>query len=147
MRKEILDAVIAHQTKLIENIKFAIDTMDTTTDLDEQDTIDMDDLSRQSDLQEDKMKMQEKLTFEQSELRYVRNFLTIDSMEEFDKGAVVETDKAIFLVGFAFTPIAHGKKKIFGISANAPVFKNNLGKKQGDSLQLGEVSHTIEAIY
>lgn len=147
MRKEIINAVIEHQKQLIENVKFAIDTMETTTDLDEQDTIDMDDLSRQSDLQEDKMKMQEKLTMEQNELRYVRNFLVIDAMEEFDKGAVVETDKAYFLIGFAFSPIQHKDKKIFGISANAPAFQSNIGKKQGDTLQLGEVTHKIQHIY
>ena len=146
MRNKIIDTIIEHQQKLVDNLVKSLATYETTTDLDEESTIDLDDQSHQADAQEMRMELNEKLKMEQDDLRHI-NSLKFRTSEEIKEGAVVETKEAIYFIGFTFAPIALEDKSIFGVSLEAPVFNNNEGKKKGDELVLKDTKQKILNIY
>ena len=146
MRNEILDAIIKSQEDLVTNLKKSLETYETSTDLDEQDTIDLDDQSHQADLQDLKIEMQQKLQMEQNDLKKIKN-LKVREVESVEEGAVVETDMAYFFIGFAFTPIESKGKKVLGVSLEAPAYQANEGKKIGEMLILGDNKQKITNIY
>ena len=146
MRTEILDQIIESQKELVDNLKKSLDTYNTTTDLDEETTIDLDDQSHQADIQDMKIEMNQKLQMEEEDLRQIKS-LKLREAKQVQEGAVVETDKAYFFIGFAFAPIDYNDRKILGVSLEAPAYKANEGKKKGDEFILGENKQKIVAIY
>lgn len=146
MRNEILDAIIESQAQLVANLKKALATYESTTDLDEETTIDLDDQSHQADLHDIKIEMTQKLRMEEDDLRKIKILKPRES-DTIQEGAVVETDIAFFFFGFAFTPIEYNGKKILGVSLEAPAFAANEGKKKGDKLVLGDKEQAIQAVY
>ena len=146
MRNEILNEIIKNQEELINNLIKSLATYETTTDLDEQSTIDLDDQSHQADLQDMKIEMNQKLTMEKNDLQLIKS-LKMREADEVKEGAVVETDMGWFFIGFTFAPIDHNGKKILGVSLDAPAFAANEGKKKGDEMILGDNKQKIKAIY
>ncbi|MXV38427.1 hypothetical protein GO491_07005 [Flavobacteriaceae bacterium Ap0902] len=146
MRKEILDIIEDRQKQLVHNLKNALATYDSSTDLDEESTIDLDDLSHQADTQDLKNEMFQKLNMEEDDLKQIRT-LRLREAEVVKEGAVIETKDAFYFVGFTFSPISHEDKKIFGLSLNAPAYQANKDKKKGDSLVLGNTETQIINIY
>ncbi|MGI9527934.1 MAG: hypothetical protein ACR2MS_12575 [Weeksellaceae bacterium] len=146
MRKEILDVIIDKQKELIQNLIQSLETYNSNTDLDEESTIDLDDQSHQADTQDLKIEMNQKLQMEQNDLKAIQS-LRLRESDEVREGAVIETKDNIYFVGFAFSPIKHKGKNIFGISTLAPAYQLNQGKKKGDTLILGNTETIIENIY
>ena len=146
MRNEILDTIIEAQMQLVANLKKSLETYESTTDLDEQSTIDLDDQSHQADLHDIKIEMTQKLQMEEDDLKQIRT-LRHREADEVQEGAVVETDMAYFFFGFAFAPVEFKGKKVLGVSLEAPAFAQNEGKKKGDTMQLGDKKEKITAIY
>lgn len=146
MRKEILDIIVQNQQQLVNNLHKALDTYETTTDLDEESTIDLDDQSHQANVQELKMEMNQKLKMEENDLKHIKS-LRLRDASEVQEGAVIETKEAVYFIGFTFAPIKTENKTIYGVSLEAPVFKNNEGKKKDDKLVLGDKEQKILNIY
>lgn len=146
MREEIFKHIITAQEELINNLIKNLETYESTTDLDEQDTIDLDDQSHQADLQEVKIRINQKLEEEREDLKNIKK-MRIGDFSTFEEGAIVETEDLFFLIGYTFAPIQYDKKKILGISTSAPAFAANLGKKKGEDLKLNEVTKKIKNIY
>lgn len=146
MREEILNAIISGQEELVENLHKSIATYESTTDLDEHDTIDLDDQSHQVDIQDMEQEIRHKLKMEINDLKHIKS-LRCKETNQVKEGAVIETEKAIFFVGFAFAPLDFKDKKILGISLAAPAFHANEGKKEGEQLILGNTQQKILSIY
>ncbi|MDG4951244.1 hypothetical protein NLM59_09920 [Weeksellaceae bacterium KMM 9724] len=146
MREEILNTIVQHQQQLVDNLHKALETYETTTDLDEESTIDLDDQSHQANAQELKLEMNQKLQMEQNDLKHIKS-LRLRESSEVQNGAVIETEEAVYFIGFTFAPIKTDNKTIFGVSLEAPVFMNNEGKKKGDKLVLGDKEQKILNIY
>lgn len=146
MRKEILDIIIEEQKELIQNLKETLLTYNSSTDLDEGSTIDLDDQSHQADIQQLKIEINQKLQMEHNDLKKIQS-LRLRESSEVKEGAVIETENHIYFVGFAFSPIHYKGKKIFGISTQAPAYLANQGKTKGDILKLGNTESTILNIF
>lgn len=146
MRKEILNIIIKHQEELVENLKKSLETYETSTDLDEESKIDLDDKSHQADVQEIKIRVQEKLKMELNDLDEIKS-LENQNATDIQRGAVVQTDECIYFIGFTFAPILTNEFQIYGVSLEAPAFKNNMGKKKGDEMILGNEFQKIIDIY
>lgn len=146
MRQQILDIIIAHQKQLVQNLQKSLETYDTTTDLDEESTIDLDDQSHQADVQDLKLEMNQKLQMEQEDYIFIRS-LQLREVKCVEEAAIVETKEAYFFIGFTFAPIDMENKKIFGVSLEAPVYQHNEGKKEGDYLILGNQKQKILNIF
>lgn len=146
MREKVLDKIIASQKELVANLRKSLETYESTTDLDEHDTIDLDDQSHQADIQDMEMEIAQKLKMELNDLKHIQS-LSNRTADSFKEGAVVETEQAIFFVGFAFAPVDFDTRKILGISMEAPAFHVNEGKKKGDFLVLGSKKQKIQGVF
>ncbi|SZD72149.1 Uncharacterised protein [Candidatus Ornithobacterium hominis] len=146
MREKLFDPIIESQKKLIQNLEASLETLSTTTDLDEEMTRDLDAHSHQSNLQGLEIETNKKLEMERADLLNIEA-LRNKTADEVKLGAFIATEKDYYFFGYAFTPVHFEEKKIFGVSPEAPVFEDNLGKKVGDSLSLKNVSLEIKEIY
>lgn len=146
MRKKIVNIIIKHQEELVENLRKSLETYETTTDLDEESSIDLDDKSHQADVQEMKNRIEEKLVVEQKDLSDIKSLADRES-SEIREGAVVQTDECFYFIGFAFAPIHLSEMQIYGVERDAPAFVSNKGKKKGDEMILGNEKQKILNIY
>lgn len=146
MRKEILDIIIAEQKELINNLKEALATYNSSTNSEDEIISELGDQAHQSDIQSLKIEVIQKLNFEEANLKKLQS-LRLREPNELREGAVIETKDNIYFVGLAFPPIKHNDKKILGFSTMAPAYQNNQGKKKGDTLVLGNIEAKIENIY
>ena len=135
MREEIFNAIIASQKKLIENLEKSLELFNTTSDLDEESTIDLDDKSHQVSAQDRYNQTQRKLNIEKDDLFNIEAFADKEC-SEIEGGAIVETEEDYFFFGYAFQPVEFNNKKILGVATNAEAYEINLNKKTGDELEL-----------
>lgn len=146
MRKELFNAIIESQQKLIDSLEASLETMATSTDLDEEMTQDLDSYSQQSNIQLMEINIRKKLEMEKTDMKNIKILKNIES-DEVIQGSIVATDKDYYFFGYAFSPIKYQGKNIFGVSPEAPAFEKNAGKKEGDILELGQIKLEIKAIY
>ena len=69
-----------------------------------------------------------------------------NSHQEIELGSLVETEKHLFFLGVALPVIKGNAKEIYCISPEAPIYKNLLNKKIGDSVQVGNSTFEIISI-
>ena len=62
-------------------------------------------------------------------------------------GALVKTDKLVALIGAAHERMDVEGVSVVGISMAAPLMRAMEGKEVGETVELGSISHKIEAIY
>lgn len=68
------------------------------------------------------------------------------SSERVEFGALVKTDKLVALVGAAHERMDVNGVPVVGISMAAPITRIMEKKKVGDTVKVGDISHTIEEI-
>ncbi len=146
MRNEILTAIIEQQQKVVDDVKKNIEILSTTSDLDEENTIDLDDLSHQAEAKDKEIDLAYKLDEEEDALTKLQTVIGKNS-ETVEPGAVVELDDQYLYVGVPFEPFNFKGKKIIGFSKQAPVFEQNKDKKKGDTFILGNDQKEIVNIY
>ncbi|MBV7441480.1 hypothetical protein KRX57_08595 [Weeksellaceae bacterium TAE3-ERU29] len=146
MREKIFNAIIASQENLIKNLEKSLELFNSTSDLDEESTIDLDDKSHQVNAQDRYNQTLKKLNMEKDDLVNIHAFANNDC-SEIKEGAIVETEEDYFFFGYAFQPIAFNDKKILGVAPNAQAYQVNLNKKVGDKLELVNKELEIKKVF
>ncbi len=144
-REEILSRILDEQYKVIANLQNSVNLYKKESDKDEDDTSDPDDYARQTEAKDMQLRFEKMLSKEKSDLNFV--------LGEKDKGytvaehgALIETDKNYFFLGVALPAFKYNDKEVYCISPEAPVYAKIRGKKEGDSLQLGDRTLEITGI-
>ena len=146
MRERIFDAIIASQENLIKNLEKSLELFNTTSDLDEESTIDLDDKSHQVSAQDRYNQTLRKQNIEKDDLVNIQAFAN-NNCSEVKEGAIVETTEDYFFFGYAFQPIEFNGKKISGVAPDAKAYQINLNKKTGDKLELVNKELEIKRIF
>jgi parvulin-like peptidyl-prolyl isomerase len=141
-REQILKEIIKEQHRVIDSLKESVEQYKSASDLDKDSATDPDDLARQTEAKDMQLRFEKMLQKEKNDLEFV--------LKEIDKqysiiefGALVETDKNYFFLAVPLPKISIKGKELFCISKEAPVFTKLLGKKIGDSIEMGTSQHTI----
>ena len=145
MKKEVIELVIEQQNKLVEHLKTAVDELHTGADIDEEDTIDPEDFSHQTETGDMMLRMKQQLAEAQRDLEQIHN-LDQDPSEHVQAGTLVQTDKMNFLVCIPTKPFDFKGKKTLGISTEAPLYKAMLNKVKGDKFTFGDDEYTVENV-
>jgi len=66
---------------------------------------------------------------------------------EVEFGSVVVTDKRNLFVSTGIEEFEVGDKKYFGLSAQAPLFKNMVGCKEGDKVSFNGINYTVLEVF
>lgn len=141
----IIELLIQEQSDVISDLKKATKVYRKASDIDEDDTLDPEDYSHQTEAKEMQLRLENKLIRENNALELLKKYKS-ESCNDVQLGALVETDDYYFYVGVATHPVAYKGKKVMGVSEKAPLMAELRNKKVGDKVTIGNKTHTIQSI-
>lgn len=144
-RENILHNIIGEQQKVIDNLQQSVNRYKTASDLDEDDTSDPDDLSRQTEAKDMQLRYEKMSTEALQNL----NFLLAEktkSHTEIEAGSLIETDKNYIFIGISLPVFNVENKPLISISEDAPVFENIKTKQIGDQLKIADQNGIVKSI-
>lgn len=144
-REIILSAIIEEQEKVISNLQETISNYENAADIDEDSTIDTDDLSQQAQSKDMQMRFESLLKDAKNDLIYLKNIIA-EQHTQIEKGSIVETDKNILFIGISVPKFRFQDNEVISFSDEAPVFEDIKDKKQGDDMKIGNLSLKIRTI-
>lgn len=144
-RAEILERIIEEQTKIIANLKDSVERYRIASDIDEDSTLDPEDLSRQAEMKDMQLRFEKMLREANVELAFMKDEEK-NSHSEIEKGSLVETDKNFLFVGISVPSFKFYEKDVVSFSEGAPIFQKLKGKKVGDKVEIGPNVLEIKSI-
>ncbi|MFV0604268.1 MAG: hypothetical protein ACK5NK_00380 [Niabella sp.] len=146
MKEKILNHLLPHLESSISSFQESINELKEIWDIDENSTIDPDDLSQQNESKDMEMRYNLQLQQAKNDLIAVKQLMTSKN-DSISLGALIDTDKKYFFIGISNPVIDAGGKELICVSTKAPAYAALEGKKPGDNFQLGKESYTISNIY
>lgn len=141
----IIKAIIADKEKEIFSWENSARTYNTASDLDENATIDIDDLSQQNQATDLERMANAQLDKAKAELAVLKRYST-HKTDIVEAGALVDVGDKYFFIGPALSNLQAGDKEILFVSEEAPAFATMQGLKKGDVFKLGSNNFKIENI-
>ncbi len=114
-------------------------------DIDEEDIIDSDTRSHQSQSTFDEHRVNEQLERAEADLEHLRS-IPNEPADIIKEGALIETNNLLLYVGIITKTITEDGKEIIGISTDAPIFKTLVGQKKGFQFKLANSDCSILSI-
>ena len=146
MNKENIKAKLFQmQENIIMELSEKIETSHSMTDVDEDNTLDPDDYSHQFEASEMEQLIKVQLNKAKGNLERLK---TIDFSPKtaVAPGALVQTPRFNFFIGFATVPFDSEGKHIVGISTESPIYSIMNGKKTGDKFSFCGIDYEISKI-
>ncbi len=133
------------QASVVEDLEASRERLATAADIDENETIDPEDFSRQNELGNMATRLKFKIQNSKNELEYL-NDLPMDTGDEVKEGSLVITDSYVFYVSIPVSPFDMEGKHVVSISSKAPVYHAMRGKKAGDSFEVAGKTYQIQEV-
>lgn len=144
-RIDVVNYLIQLRKEEIETLEATHKMYTESLDLDEDSSVEVDDLVQQSRSTDDAMTTKIRLDDAKKELDQFMK-LTPELVEGITEGNVVFTNKVNLVIGMAFQQFEYEGDKFVGISKNAPIYTSLEGKKQGDKVEFNGNEYLIEQI-
>lgn len=141
-KQQIIDTLIASEENFMEKLSTTLEEFKTASDLDEDATMDRQEMSQANEAKDMQLRMQVQYDKAKLDLEGLKNDSQTET-ETVTSGSLIETEKSFYYVGVAVHSIEVDGKTLYGISSDSPAFTEVFGKAKGDSLTLGENKHTI----
>ncbi len=141
----IFNKIVEQEELYIEKLKQTLEQYRRASDLDEEGTMDRQDMSQANEAKDMQMRLRVQLDKANNDLAELKNV----GSKAYDKvaaGAMVTTGKAYFFVGVSLHALVVNGKDVHGVSAESPAFKTMYGKAPGDTFELGDTTYNIEAV-
>lgn len=142
---QLQQAMLTMYETIIHELKEELKAKDTLANIDEDNTLDPEDYSHQTESREMKMLLQKQLDKALLDYEKVKN-IDFSEKQEAGVGALVTTDMFNFILGVATTPFLFGNMQVVGVSTEAPIYRNLLGRKVGDSFQFSGNQYNINNV-
>lgn len=144
-REIILKKIIEEQQKVIDNLKQTVERYKTASDIDEDDTMDPEDLSQQTQAKDMQLRYEKMLNAAKTELAFLEDEIA-NPHDKIEDGALIETNKNWLFVGISVPVFKVEEKDVISFSDDAPIFKHIVGKNVGDPIQIGNNQFEIKSI-
>ncbi len=141
----IIETISAQLKRNMDELITSLDNYETTSDLDENDTRDMEDLSQQDESKDIQRQLQRQLLQAQEAYAQLQE-LVGESVTSAKPGALVTTDKNLFFIGPSMSSMQVGDQDLFCISPESPAFLVMRGKRSGDSFELSNETYRITGV-
>lgn len=142
IKSKMLD--ILHEK--LNDLQSQIETLETSSDIDEDDTIDPEDLSHQTDAQNQINTFNQQVHITENQISFLKS-IDFYAFKEPELGAIVQTDKLNFILSIPTLTFEFEGKKYIGVSQESPFYTEVIHKKIGDKMKLGEKTFKITGIY
>ena len=146
IRKNIIDHLIKLRKEEIETLKATHQMYSDSLDLDEDSSLEVDDLVQQSRSTEDAIAIQLRIEEAQQELEVFIN-LEPELVPGITEGNVVITDQINMVIGLAFQQFKIDGEKFVGMSTQAPLYEFLEGKLEGDKIEFNGTEYIIQEIF
>jgi len=141
----IHQACVNRQKELIDNFSEKVEEL--KKELFAHDTIPSQDDHKPSERIEILESMEKELNFLHFEMNLLGQLNLGEKYETVQPGAVVVTDKRAFYISVSIEEIEVEGQPIFGISTQAPLYKEMAGKKAGEAFEFNGTTYQIEDLY
>ncbi|MEN9335655.1 MAG: hypothetical protein RLZZ500_642 [Bacteroidota bacterium] len=144
-KSTILTEIAAALQEHIRHIEASVTRYKLASDIDDDDTMDPEDLSRQAEASDMQLRF-EQLLYQAKE----QEFFLMDHddvlHDAVTPGALIETDSHFIYMGISIPAFTLENKTVITISEKAPAYSSMRGKKAGDTIELGEQLYKILSI-
>jgi len=130
------------QQGVIDDMITSRNRLKTAADIDENETTDPEDLSRQNELGNMATRLKFMLQKANDDMTILQK-LPLETGDAVTEGSLVITDGFVFYVGIAVHPFDFEGKHVVSISTEAPIYPVMRGKKAGDSFDLSGKTYKI----
>ncbi|HKK38382.1 MAG TPA: hypothetical protein VJ949_03070 [Cryomorphaceae bacterium] len=144
-KNSIIESFKAHKKEVLNDFK-----QEERTRLDQASNDDMDNRHIDSKAEETLHEMDfltHSMEILEKEIYILNSISTKVQNKKVGFGALVKTDKLVALIGAAHERMDVEGVSVVGISMAAPLMRAMEGKEVGETVELGSISHKIEAIY
>lgn len=145
IKNEVLSAIIKEQQIILDDIKKTINVYETTADIDEDNTLDPEDYSHQTEAKEMQLRFQEKLKEEQAILDFLETHKN-RVIHTVESGALIETEAHYIFIGVSVRSTNVNNKDALSVSEKAPIVNSLKGKEVGEKIVIGDKEYTILGI-
>jgi len=145
LKKHIIEAFKSHKEEVLDDFR-----QEERSRLDQVANDDMDNKHIDSKNEETLREMDfltNSMEILEKEIYILNNMSAQASSDKVGFGSLVKTDKLTALIGAAHERIEVDGLSVVGISMAAPLMRVMEGKKVGETVELGSMTHTIENIY
>lgn len=141
----IKEKLFEQQENIIRELAEKVEMTHSMVDVDEDDTHDPDDYSHQYESGEMEQLIKVQLNKAKGNMERLK---TIDFGEKdtVTPGALVQTPRFNFFIGFATVPFDVDGKHIVGISTESPIYSIMNGRKEGDKFSFSGINYEISKI-
>ncbi len=143
---EFINNLIVEQEKVIKNIEDSASRFKIASDLDENDSIDVEDLSHQEEAKEMQLRYEQMALLSKSDLK-ILTFYKNKNCSTVEGGAMIETNDFYLFIGISLPQFELNSKNVLSISEQAPIYALIKDKSVGDKIKIGTIENTITAIY
>lgn len=141
----IFNKIVEQEELYIEKLKQTLEQYRRASDLDEEGTMDRQDMSQANEAKDMQMRLRVQLDKANNDLAELKN-VGSKEYEKVEAGAMVTTGKAYFFVGVSLHALNVNGKDVHGVSAESPAFKTMYGKTKGETFELGDTTYNIEEV-
>ena len=134
---KIISAIIEEQQKVINSLKSSAERYKSEADLDEDQTQDPEDYSRQNEAKDMQLRYEKLLLTAQKNWNILEKAKS-ENYTEIEIGTLIETDKNYIFVGISLPVFKYEGKDVISVSEEAPIFKTLKSKKIGENLEFGK---------
>lgn len=133
------------QQGIIDDLITSRNRMKTAADIDENETKDPEDLSRQNELGTMATRLKFMLQKAKDDLIFLKN-IPLDTGDTITEGSLVITDGYVFYIGIAVHPFDIEGKHVVSISTDAPIYVVMRDKVAGEKFDLAGKTYQVQAV-
>jgi hypothetical protein len=146
LRKEqVLARLKLEQEQIIKDFETLIERYKAASDIDEDDSKDLEDFARQDVNADMTHNIELQLVQAKNDLKFLES-LDLSQKDQAMLGALVETDKYTFFVSIAHPGFELDEKHYVALAIDAPIYSSMKGKKIGESFEFNKMSYQILGI-
>ena len=147
LKQQIIDAGVEKMNSIIGDFKERIGDLRTDAINDSLEESPSQSESRRDGEIELMDTLADQLDFAEKELDTLKRIKADTEHSEVDFGSVVVTDKRNLFVSTGIEDFEVDGEKYFGLSTQAPLYKNMAGLKSGDSLSFNGIEYRINEVF
>ena len=140
-RQSIIEAVIDKQKELLKTLAKSVSQYKVASDIDEDDTIDPEDFSHQTEAKEMQLRLEEHLKEEEIKLSKLEKSIDNEKLLR-----IIISDKTILLLGISIPKFEIDSKICIGISETAPIFQKINSLTIGDEFRILQSDEKVLSI-
>ena len=145
-KTNILSRIATQLEANISELAESLASYEAASNMDEGDTVDPDDFSKQTEYKEMQMRMQVQLDHAKGNLVRLNDLASKDHSQA-EIGSLLKTDKGWFFLGLSLASMNIDGMELLGISQESPAYATIRGKQVGDSFMLGKNTYTIKEVF